>query len=282
MILSGKALLAGVIGWPVEQSRSPRLHGWWLERYGINGAYVPLAVAPEHFAEVVRALGKAGFRGVNVTVPHKEAAFALADEVDSFACRTRAVNTLVYKEDGHLFGLNTDGFGFIENLRNSRPDWSAQTGSAVVLGSGGAARAIIAILLDNGAPEIFLTNRSRARAEALATDLDGPITVVNWSERTRVLKEVAMVVNTTILGMIGAPPLELDLSTLPKTALVADIVYTPRLTPLLVAAQAQGHPIIEGIGMLLHQARPGFTAWFGVEPEVTAEVRSFVLSGQEE
>jgi len=203
------------------------------------------------------------------------------DEADAFACRTKAVNTLVYKDGGRLLGLNTDGFGFIENIRTSQPDWSARTGPAVVLGSGGVARAVVAALIDNGAPKVLLLNRSYTRAEALAADIGGPVMIMDWSKRTEALEEAAIVVNTTILGMTGAPSLELDLNGLPKTALVADIVYTPRLTPLLVDAQVRGHPVVEGMGMLLHQARPGFAAWFGIEPEVTAELCSFVLSEQE-
>ncbi|OIR00759.1 shikimate dehydrogenase [mine drainage metagenome] len=276
MILSGKALLAGVIGWPVGHSRSPRLHGYWLERHGIDGAYLPLAVRPGDFAEVLRALPRMGFRGANVTVPHKEQALALADHVDPLARRIGAVNTLVVRPDGSLEGRNTDAFGFLENLRQGRPGFKAAQGPAVVLGAGGAARAVIAALQDDGCPEIRLLNRTRSRAEEVAAALGGPVRVLPWEQRAEGLDGAALVVNTTTLGMNGQPPLELSLSALPVTALVTDIVYAPLQTPLLAAAAARGNKVVDGLGMLLHQARPGFAAWFGVMPEVSEDLRRFV------
>lgn len=277
MILSGKTRVAGVMGWPVGHSRSPRLQNWWLERYQIDGAYIPLPVKPEDFAEALRALPKLGFAGVNVTVPHKEMAFAAVDETSPEAKRVGAVNTVIVKEDGQLFGHNSDGFGFIENLRAGAPNWQASDGPAVVLGAGGAARGICASLLDAGAPEIFLVNRSLAKAEKLADDLKGKITPLAWEKRNLALKSATLLVNTTSLGMSGQPELEIDLSKLPKSALVTDIVYTPLITGLLKAAKERGNPIVDGLGMLLHQARPGFVAWFGHEPEVTEELRAFML-----
>lgn len=285
MIITARARVAGVMGWPVSHSRSPRLHGWWLERYGIDGAYVPMAVPPERIADAVRALPALGFRGANVTVPHKEAVIAALDHVDGPARRIGAVNTIVVREDGTLEGRNTDGFGFIENLRAGAPDWSAAAGPAVVLGAGGAARAVLAALLEAGAPEIRLVNRTRARAERLASELapgsasegGGPIRTVDWDERAAVLDGAALLVNTTTRGMAGEPPLDLDLSGLPLAALVTDIVYVPLMTGLLRAARARGNPVVDGLGMLLHQARPGFEAWFGRAPEVTDELRRFVL-----
>lgn len=278
MILSGNARLAGVMGWPIGHSRSPRLHGYWLERYGIDGAYLPLPVAPAHLAEALRALPVLGFRGVNLTVPHKEAALALCDSVDPQARRIGAVNTIVVDESGALTGSNTDAAGFLENLRGNSA-WRPEAGPAVVLGAGGAARAIVVALADAGVPEIRLANRTRARAQALADDLDGAASVHDWSDRAAALAGAALLVNTTTLGMDGAPPLDLDLARLPADAVVNDIVYAPLETPLLRTAAARGNPVVDGLGMLLHQARPGFEQWFGVRPVVDAALRRFVLDG---
>ena len=277
MILSGKAKLAGVMGWPVGHSRSPRLHGYWLDRYGIDGAYVPLTVSPERVEEAIRALPALGFRGCNVTVPHKEAAYRTVDRLDETAKRMGAVNTIVVREDGSLEGRNTDGFGFIENLKSGASGWKASDGPAVVIGAGGAARAVVASLLDEGAPQVWLVNRTRARAEELAADIGGAIEVADWVSRETLLEGAALVVNTTTQGMVGQPALDLDLATLPTSAVVTDIVYTPLLTPLLTVAQARGNRVVDGLGMLLHQARPGFAAWFGTQPEVTDELKRFVL-----
>lgn len=274
-ILSGHARLAGILGWPVAHSRSPRLHGFWLERHGVDGAYVPLPVRPERFAQAVRSLADLGFRGANVTIPHKEAAFAVCDEVAPFARRAGAVNTLVFREDGTIEGSNTDGYGFLESIREEVPGWRADRGPAVLLGAGGSARAVAAALLDAGCPRLTLVNRTRARAEALARELGGPIGV---AERAP-LGDAALLVNTTSLGMQGQPPLELDLAPLPAGAVVADLVYVPLETPLLAAARARGLAAVGGLGMLLHQARPGFARWFGVEPQVDAALRDFVAAG---
>ena len=272
-LLSGHARLAGVLGWPVSHSRSPRLHGHWLETLGIDGAYLPLPVHPDGFAAAVRALASLGFRGANVTIPHKVAAFAVCDVVDATAQRAGAVNTLVFR-DGRIEGSNTDGFGFIENVRDQAPGWQPSSGPAVLLGAGGAARAIAAALLDAGCPRVTLVNRSRARAEALARDLGGPIAVAE----TPPLAEAALLVNTTSLGMQGHPPLAIDLAPLPTAAVVADIVYVPLETPLLAAARGRGLRAVDGLGMLLHQARPGFEAWFGTAPVVDAALRQVVAA----
>lgn len=277
MMLSGKARVAGVMGWPVSHSRSPRLHGFWLREHGIDGAYVPLPVRPEDFAAAVRALPKLGFAGANVTVPHKEAALAACDAVSALARRIGAVNTLVCRPDGSLYGDNTDGFGFLENLRAGCPGWRPEAGPAVVLGAGGAARAVVAALLDAGCPQVRLTNRTRDRAAELAADLGGAIEVVAWEERSAALADAGLLVNTTTLGMTGAPPLDLALEALPASALVTDIVYAPLVTDLLARAQARGNAVVDGLGMLLHQGRPGFEAWFGVRPEVTPALRAAVL-----
>ncbi|MFQ5618983.1 MAG: shikimate dehydrogenase [Rhodospirillales bacterium] len=279
--LNGKAKLAGVMGWPIGHSLSPRLHGYWLRQYGVDGAYVPLAVRPEDFAEAVRMLPRRGFVGVNVTVPHKEAAVAAVDEAARDARRIGAVNTIVVRADGGLMGWNSDGFGFMENLKAGVAEWKPWLGPAVVLGAGGAARAVCAALVDGGAPELRLVNRTASRAEALAADIGGPIKVVSWAERETALDGARLLTNTTTLGMTGNPPLDLALERLPPEAAVTDIVYAPLRTPLLVAARARGNPTVDGLGMLLHQARPGFAAWFGVEPEVTDEMRAFVLAGME-
>ncbi|WP_120498275.1 shikimate dehydrogenase [Kiloniella sp. EL199] len=284
MILSGKARLAGVIGWPVSHSKSPRLHGYWLENLGIDGAYLPLAIEPENFEEALRGLMYSGFGGVNVTVPHKEAALTFCDEVDPLAKRIGAVNTIVFK-NGRSYGSNTDAFGFIENLKQGAEnlDFSLDFSGAktVVLGAGGASRGVIVALQDAGVQNIILVNRTRERAEVLAADLsssaDGMITVADWDDRNDVLNGCDLLVNTTSLGMAGQPPLELSLDKLPKSCVVTDIVYAPLITPLLALAKERGNKIVDGLGMLLHQARPGFEAWFGEKPKVTEGLRKFVL-----
>lgn len=277
MSLSGKARLAGVIGWPVGHSRSPRLHGYWLDRYGIDGAYVPLSVRPEDLADALRALPKLGFRGVNLTLPHKRAALDLVDELEPAARLIGAVNTIVIDAEGRLSGRNSDAFGFLESLRQQQPSWRAGTGPAVVLGAGGAARAVVAALVGAGVPEIRLVNRTEETAQRLAADLGPQIRCVSWSARGEALAGAALLVNATALGMTGETPLDLDLDPLPRQAVVCDIVYVPLATPLLRAAEARGNPIVDGLGMLLHQARPGFAAWFGREPEVTAALREHML-----
>ena len=282
--ITGKARLAGVMGWPLGHSLSPRLHGYWLAEHGIDGAYVPLPVAPENFERALRALPVLGFRGANVTLPHKEAALALADSASPEARRIGAANTLVIDGQGRIEARNADAFGFIENLRTEQPGWTAERGPAVVIGAGGAARAVVVALLDAGAPEVRLVNRTRARAEELAADLaavslNGGVTVVDWVSRETALDGAALLVNTTTQGMAGQPALDLSLRALPVSAVVNDIVYVPLETPLLAEARARGNPVAGGIGMLLHQARPGFKAWFGVEPQVTPELTRFVLEG---
>jgi shikimate dehydrogenase len=270
-VLSGKALKAGVLGWPVAHSRSPRLHGFWLARHGIDGAYLPLPVAPERFAPSVGALADLGFAGANVTIPHKEAAFALCDTLDAVARRAGSVNTLVFTAGG-IHGISTDGYGFLESLAEQAPGFAPAQGPAVILGAGGAVRAVAAALLDAGCPHLTLVNRTPERAEALAQALGGPVAVAT----TPPLEGAALLVNGTSLGMQGEPPLVIDLAPLPPRAVVADMVYVPLETPLLAAARARGLRGVDGLGMLLHQARPGFLAWFGVAPQVDAELRGFV------
>ena len=272
-ILSGHARVAGIAGWPVTYSRSPRLHGFWLKRHGIDGAYIPLPIRPGEFAIAMRGLFAAGFAGANVTIPHKIAAFEICDAVDESARRAGAVNTLVSRE-GRIEGSNTDGYGFVANLRAHGVNPAA--GPALLLGAGGSARAVAAALLDAGAP-VTVANRTRARAEALARDLPG-LHVADWDDRVAALADHALVVNTTPLGMVGHEPLDLDLSRAPASLVVADNVYVPLETPLLAVARARGLRCVEGLGMLLHQAAPGFQAWFGVEPLVDEELRQFVAA----
>ncbi len=278
MSLTGKARIAGVMGWPVGHSRSPRLHGFWLRRYGIDGAYIPMAVKPEHAAEAMRTLPKLGFAGCNVTVPHKETALAVADTVDAFARRIGAVNTLVVGADGSIAGSNTDAPGFLANLLQEAPAWQARHAAAVVLGAGGAGRAVAAALVDAGVPEVRVVNRNVGRAEALARDIGGPITVMGWDDRVPALRDAGLLVNTTTLGMTGQAALDLALDALPTGAVVNDIVYAPLETELLRRAKARGNTVVDGLGMLLHQARGGFKAWFGVDPEVDQALRQAVLA----
>jgi len=271
--LSGKSRLAGILGWPVSHSRSPRLHGIWLARHGVDGAYVPLPVRPERFAEAVRSLADLGFAGANVTIPHKEAAFSACDSVSEVARRAGSVNTLVFR-DGRIEGTSTDGFGFLESVREGAPGWRAADGPAVILGAGGAVRSVAAALLDAGCPRLTLVNRTPARAEAIARDLGGPVEVAAEAP----LRDAALLVNGTSLGMAGEPPLILDLAPLPPAAVVADMVYVPLETSLLARARARGLRAVDGLGMLLHQARPGFEAWFGVAPVVDSEVRDLIVA----
>ncbi len=277
MILSGKARVAGVMGWPVSHSRSPRLHGFWIERHAIDGVYVPLPVPPGRIETALRALPVIGFRGVNLTVPHKESALAICDQLDPLARRIGAVNTIVVGEDGRLIGSNTDAYGLVENLRRNSP-WRSGNDPIVVLGAGGAARATCVALLDAGAGSLRIANRTLLRAEILAEELGAGVEAVDWENRGDALDGAALLVNTTTLGMAGQPPLEIDLSVLPKAAVVCDIVYAPLETPLLAAARARGNPVVDGLGMLLHQAQPGFEAWFGVRPDVDEDLRRFIVS----
>ncbi len=278
MTISGKAIVAGVMGWPVGHSRSPVLHNFWLARAGIDGAYIPMAVPPDRLGEALRALPALGLAGTNVTIPHKEAAFAAVDEADGIARRIGAVNTVVVRGDGALSGSNTDAFGFVEALRSRLGTWSGTGIAAAVLGAGGAARAIVAALQDEGAGEIRLVNRTRARADALCERFGAPLVAVDWDEREGALEGAALVVNTTSLGMAGGAPLELRLDGLPAEAVVNDIVYSPLETPLLAAARARGCRAVDGLEMLLHQARPGFAAWYGAEPVVDDALRGHVAA----
>lgn len=274
---SGKTRVAGVMGWPVGHSRSPILHGFWLKEHKIDGAYIPLPVKPEDFPAAIRGLAALGFAGANVTVPHKESACALVDQRDEAASKIGAVNTIVVLPDGRLEGRNTDAYGFIANLQHNAPTWQAKAEPAVVLGAGGAARAVVHALLKAGAPEVRIINRSLDKAEVLARDIGGR--ALGWDALAHALPDAGLVVNTTSLGMNGYPPLELDVDLLPATALVSDIVYAPLVTPLLANAKARGLATVDGIGMLLWQAQPAFEAFFGVRPAVSPALQAVVLAG---
>jgi shikimate dehydrogenase len=274
---TGAARVAGVIGWPVAHSRSPRLHGTWLRRYGIDGAYIPLPVAPDRVAAAFAGLSALGLVGANVTVPHKEAALKACATLTDRARRVGAVNTLTVQQDGTLHGDITDGQGFLDNLRAQAPDWQPEAGPAVVLGAGGSARAVVEALASAGVPTVRVLNRSPQRAEALAADLGGPVEPGALADAPTALDDAGLLVNTTTLGMRGQPPLDLDLSGLPPGAVVADLVYAPLETDLLARARARGLTAVDGLGMLIHQARPGFAAWFGVWPEVTDDLRGLIL-----
>ena len=276
MIAPNAIRLAGVMGWPVSHSLSPRLHGYWLHEHRIDGLYLPLAVPTDALETALRALPFVSYMGVNITVPHKEHALQLCDEVDEPSRRIGAVNMVTVTKDGKLAGCNTDGVGFLENLRVGSK-WRPQQGPAVVLGAGGAARAVVASLADAAVPEIRICNRTYSRAESLAATLGGPCVPIRWNERNAALQGAGLLVNTTSLGMTGQPLLELELGALPAQAVVNDIVYVPVETPLLAAASARGNAVVDGMGMLLHQARPAFETWFGVKPEVSKGLREFVL-----
>ena len=269
-------VLAGVTGWPVAHTRSPAIHNHWIAKYGLKGAYVQLPVQPERLEAAIRGLAALGFAGCNVTVPHKESAMRFMDELHPAARRVAAINTIVVQPDGRLLGMNNDGAGYIQSLRDADATWRGDAGPALVLGAGGAARAIVVALLDEGAPELHITNRTLERAQALADDFGDRVKVVPWAERNEAMAGVSLLVNTTSLGMHGQAPLDVALDALPLEATVSDAVYIPLETPLLAQARMRGHRTVNGLGMLLNQARPAFQSWFGVLPDVTPELRAAV------
>jgi shikimate dehydrogenase len=269
-------LLAGVMGWPVMHSRSPMLHNYWFGQHGLAGAYVPLAIEPAALAAALRALHPLGFAGCNLTIPHKQQAMQIVDEVDAVARAIGAISCVVARKDGSLSGTNNDCYGFIHNLRQQYPDWRADAGPAVVLGAGGGSRAVCYALAQAGVKELRLVNRTAERAQALARQFGAPLQALPWQQRHEALEGAAMVVNTTSCGMVGQPPLDLSLERLPRGALAADIIYIPLETPFLAAARRRGNPTLNGLGMLLHQGRPAWQAWFGIAPEVTPELTALV------
>jgi shikimate dehydrogenase len=264
--------LAGIIGMPVTHSRSPTLHNFWLNAHGIRGAYVPLAVEPERLKDALPGLVALGFRGCNVTMPHKQTAMALLDRINETARRIGAVNTIVVEADGTLSGFNNDGNGFVQSLRDVKPGWRADEGPILLLGAGGAARAVVVALLENGARQIRIANRTDEKAQAIAREFGPVVTTVAWADRNAAIAEPALLVNCTDRGMIGKPALEVDLARLTPATLVADLIYTPLETPFLAEARQRGCMTVNGLGLLLNQARLAFKAWFGVLPDITPEL----------
>ena len=275
--MHSRFILAGVMGWPVAHSRSPLIHNHWIREHGLQGAYGHLPVQPERLGDALRGLSALGMAGCNLTIPHKVEALRHLDWVHPQAQRIGAVNCIVVQDDGALHGFNHDGYGFIQSLLDADPHWRGDAGPAVVVGAGGASRAILVALIDAGVPRIRLLNRTRERAQALADEFGPVIEVLDWEQRADALSGAALLVQTTNQGMVGEPALDLALNALPTSALVADIVYTPLQTPLLAQALARGNACVNGLGMLLHQARPAFASWFGVEPQVTPALREVVL-----
>lgn len=269
-------MMAAVMGWPVMHSRSPMLHNYWFERYGLKGAYLPLLIEPSKLEPALRSLHPLGFSGCNLTIPHKQDALAIVDEIDPVAKAIGAISCVVVREDGTLFGTNNDCYGFIENIREASPGWRADAGPLAVIGAGGGARAVVYGLLQEGARELRLVNRNRARAEQIAREFSGPITIVDWVDRAAALEGCVMAVNATSQGMQGMDALDISLDRLPVDALVADIIYIPRETPFLAAARMRGNHTVNGLGMLLHQGRPAWRAWFKREVEVTPELRALI------
>ena len=270
--MAHKYVMAGVMGWPVAHSRSPTIHNHWIRQYGLQGAYGLFSVQPDKLEDAIRGLPALGLAGCNITIPHKVNAMKLMDVIDPLARRMGAINTIVVTPEGALHGFNNDGFGYIQSLLDAKPDWKADAGPVTVLGAGGAARAVVLSLLDQGATEIRLTNRTRGKAQALCDEFGSGIQVVDWSERHDALNGVALLVNTTNQGMHGEPELDLQLDQLHTTALVSDAIYVPLETALLRNARLRGNATVNGLGMLLNQARPAFNAWFGVMPEISPEL----------
>ena len=270
--------LAGVMGMPVFQSRSPVMHNFWIKKYGVKGAYGHFPVKIENVETAIRGLSALGIAGCNITQPHKLVALTLMDELSPMARRIGAINCIVVQPDGSLHGFNNDGFGYIQSLKDANPAWRADVGPITVLGAGGAARAVVISLLDQGANEIRLINRTRAKAEELASVNPAVVKVYEWEQRHEALDGAAMLVNATNQGMGGQAPLEIALDALPRSAMVSDLIYIPLETPLLKAARERGHLTVNGLGMLLNQAIPAFEAWFGVKPEITDDLRQAILA----
>ena len=273
-----KFVLAGVMGSPVAHSRSPVIHNHWIAQYHLKGSYVLLPVEPANLHDALRGLKALGFAGCNVTIPHKVEAMKAMDWLHPVAKQMGAINTIVVQPDGALHGFNNDGYGYIQCIKDAKPDWRADTGPITVLGAGGAARAIVLSLINEGAKEIRLINRTQEKAQALADEFGSSVKVLNWSERNNALSNIAMLVNTTNQGMHGQPDLDIRLDDLPASALVSDAIYIPLETPLLVAAKGRGNKTVNGLGMLLNQARPAFEAWYGVLPEITPELHKAIAA----
>ena len=273
-----KLLLAGVIGDPILHSKSPILHRFWLNQNNINGHYIPLKVSKIDLELVLKTLPKMGFSGVNVTVPHKESVLKIANEITQSASQIGSANTLTFLPCGGFKADNTDGYGFLKNLEENEPTWDSSNAKVLIIGAGGASRAVISALLNLGVSKIVITNRTYERANELKEYFDRKIDVIKWNEKEQFLGEINTLVNTTTLGMLGCENLDLPLSSINMGTIVLDLVYNPIKTTLLQNAEKQGCKIIDGLGMLLHQATPGFKEWFGVEPKITNEIRKRILT----
>lgn len=274
MVDPGCFLLAGVMGWPVMHSRSPLLHNYWFQQHNLAGTYVPLAIPPTGLNAALSGLYPLRFAGCNLTLPHKQEAMKWVDEIDTVSKSIGAISCVIVRPDGSLAGTNNDCYGFIQSIIEEQPGWRADAGPSVVIGAGGGARAICYALAEAGAKEIRLVNRTFARAKRIAEDFAGPIKALPWEQRHEALDGAAMVVNTTSQGMLGQSELDVTIDKLPARALAVDIIYIPLETPFLRAARKRGNPTINGLGMLLHQGRPAWRAWFGIETVVTAELRA--------
>jgi shikimate dehydrogenase len=272
-----KIPLAGVIGSPIAHSKSPQIHQHWLKTYGIPGYYIPMDIVASDLENAIRMLPRMGFVGVNITIPHKEAVLSIADLVTDRAILIGAANTLIFRKDGKIHADNTDGYGFIENLKTGAPGWNPKSGPAAVLGAGGSARAVIASLLDAGVPEILISNRTRVRAEKLKADFGSRLKIFDWVQAGNMMDSAALVVNTTSLGMLGKGEMRVPLDGLSSQSVVTDLVYAPLKTKLLETAEAQGCVTVDGLGMLLHQAVPAFERWFGQRPVVDSATRAAAL-----
>ena len=273
-----KIPLVAVLGSPISHSKSPMLHSYWLRKYGINGHYIPMDVNSGDLNNVLTTLPKMGFVGANVTIPHKENVLKIADKISDRAAMIGAANTLSFGFNGLIYADNTDGYGFIENIRQHHPDWCATEGPSLVLGAGGASRAVVSSLLENAASEIWITNRTRARAEKISADFGARVKVIDWFSVNKFLPDAATVINATSLGMVGKPELTIDLKPLSRNTLVTDLIYNPHKTHLLIQAEKKGCRIVDGIGMLIHQAVPGFARWFNLQPSIDNELRDMLLS----
>lgn len=271
-------IMAGVMGWPVAHSRSPLIHNHWIKKYQLSGAYGRFPVEPKNLEAAIRGLSALGLAGCNITIPHKVEAMQYMDWVDPHAQKIGAINTVVVQANGTRHGYNNDGFGYLQSLKEAHAQWRADTGPVVVLGAGGAARAILVALLQEGATEIRLLNRTLDKAQALAQEFGPSIQALPWSQRHEALAQAALLINTTNQGMHGTPALDLALDELPTTAMVSDIIYTPLETPLLEQARQRGNTTVNGLGMLIHQARPAFEAWFGVKPAATSEISDLLIA----
>ena len=269
--------VAAVIGHPVNHSRSPRMHNFWLAHFGLEGYYIPLDIDPKKFERSIRNLPELGLVGANITIPYKEKVLKIADKISDRAALVGAANTLTFLQNGGIYADNTDGYGFLQNIKSKYKDWSAREGISVVFGAGGASRAILAALIEDGASDIILANRTRSRADQLRSDFGAKIKVVEWMKIQNYLSEASTVINTTSLGMVGKTDLPIPLNALKKNTLVTDIVYTPIETHLLATAAKMGCRTVDGLGMLIHQAIPGFERWFGIKPGDSQALRELLI-----